>query len=76
MPERRLDVRDLPPPEPLQLALAAIRELAPGETLQMLHRREPQPLYALLPDLDCSYTVEHRLDHFLILIRRNPLGTR
>ena len=49
MPEPRLiDGRDLLPPEPLELAMAALATLAPGEELVMLLRCEPLPLYALL----------------------------
>ncbi len=46
--ERRLDVRELEPPEPLERALAALPGLGPGEYLHMLHRREPLLLYDLL----------------------------
>lgn len=49
MPEPRLiDGRDLAPPEPLELALAELATLAPGEELVMLLRCEPLPLYAVL----------------------------
>lgn len=49
MPEPRLiDGRDLLPPEPLELALAELATLAPGEELVMLLRCEPLPLYSLL----------------------------
>lgn len=46
--ERFLDVSDLEPCEPLERSLAAIEELAPGDHLRILHRREPFPLYDLL----------------------------
>jgi len=46
--ERRLDVRDLEPPEPLERAVAALPGLGPGDYLHMLHRREPLLLYELL----------------------------
>ena len=49
MPEPRLiDGRDMEPPEPLELALAELAKLAPGEELVMLLRCEPLPLYAML----------------------------
>ena len=49
MPEPQLiDGRDMEPPEPLELALAALASLAPGEELVMLLRCEPLPLYAIL----------------------------
>jgi uncharacterized protein (DUF2249 family) len=46
--ERSFDVRELEPPEPLELALDMAHSLWPGEYLRMLHRREPFPLYRLL----------------------------
>ncbi len=46
--ERRIDVRELEPPEPLEIALDMAHKLQPGEYLRMLHRREPFPLYRLL----------------------------
>lgn len=55
--ERVLDVSRLPPPEPLERALAALSELAPGEYLRMLHWREPFPLYAVLADLGFAHAV-------------------
>jgi hypothetical protein len=49
MPEPRvIDGRDLQPPEPLELALAELATLAPGDELVMLLRCEPLPLYAML----------------------------
>ena len=49
MPEPRLiDGRDLLPPAPLELAIAELATLAPGEGLVMLLRCEPLPLYSLL----------------------------
>ncbi len=46
--ERRIDVRGLEPPEPLDLALELVQQLQAGEYLRMLHRREPYPLFRLL----------------------------
>lgn len=43
-----LDARDLPPPEPMERTLAALRGLAPGAELVLLLYREPFPLYAVL----------------------------
>jgi len=49
MPEQRLiDGRCMLPPEPLELALAELDRLAPGEELVMLLQCEPWPLYAIL----------------------------
>lgn len=46
--ERRIDVRGLEPPEPMEIALEMTHKLSAGEYLRMLHRREPFPLYRLL----------------------------
>jgi hypothetical protein len=45
---RVLDVSALEPPRPLELALAAVNALGPGEFLCLLHRREPCLLYPAL----------------------------
>ncbi|OGI69019.1 MAG: hypothetical protein A2W18_13790 [Candidatus Muproteobacteria bacterium RBG_16_60_9] len=50
MPERVLDVSDLPPPEPLEQVTAALGNLAPGDYLRILHRREPLLLYPWLEE--------------------------
>ena len=55
MSERRLDVSDLEPCEPLERSLAAARALRPGDYLRILHRREPHLLYPLLEQLDCRW---------------------
>ena len=56
MPEPRvIDGRDMEPPEPLELALAALATLAPGEELVMLLRCEPLPLYSILERNGFSY---------------------
>ncbi|AGA32933.1 hypothetical protein TVNIR_1260 [Thioalkalivibrio nitratireducens DSM 14787] len=69
--EIRLDVRDLPPPEPMQQVLDRLPELAPGDLLRMLHRRDPYPLYPILKDMGFAHTVRHRLEvPFEILIWR------
>jgi hypothetical protein len=63
MPEPRLiDGRDLLPPEPLQLAVAELANLAPGEELVMLLRCEPLPLYSILEQNGFSYRSERRPD--------------
>lgn len=44
-----LDVRGLPPPEPMVRVLECLDGLAPGDTLTVLHERRPMFLY---PQLD------------------------
>ena len=63
MPEPRLiDGRDLLPPEPLELALAELATLAPGEELVMLLRCEPLPLYSILDRNGFGYRSRIRSD--------------
>ncbi len=54
-PEILLDVSDLEPPEPLTQTLDAAEELAPGQYLRMLHRRDPCMLYGNLDDNGFKY---------------------
>ena len=63
MPERRvIDGRGLDPPEPLELAVAALPTLAPGDELVMLLRCEPLPLYSILERNGFRYRAELRAD--------------
>jgi uncharacterized protein (DUF2249 family) len=63
MPEPQLiDGRDMEPPEPLELALAALATLPPGEELVMLLRCEPLPLYSILDRKGFRYRAERRAD--------------
>ena len=63
MPEPRvIDGRDMEPPEPLELAVAELGKLAPGEELVMLLRCEPLPLYAILERKGYRYRSEPRAD--------------
>lgn len=66
-----LDVRELEPPEPMQLALAAIAVLGTGEKLRMLHHREPYPLYSILEQRGFSHRTTELADgSYEILISR------
>ena len=66
---RDLDVRGLEPPEPMQLAIAALAVLKPGEQLRMLHHREPFPLYATLRERGFAHrTTQLSDDCYEILI--------
>ena len=63
MPEPRLiDGRDMEPPEPLELALAELATLAPGEELVLLLHCEPLPLYAILERNGYRYRAERLAD--------------
>lgn len=50
-----LDVSDLEPPEPLTLTLDAVEQLAAGQYLRMLHRRDPCMLYGNLDNNGFKY---------------------
>ena len=45
-----LDVRDLPPPEPLQKTLETLESMDGGEVLVQINDREPQHLFPMLED--------------------------
>lgn len=47
-PDITLDVRTLPPPEPLEQCLEALADLQTGQHLILLIDREPYPLYTML----------------------------
>lgn len=51
-----LDLRDLPAPEPLVRALAAIDALPPGGVLRVLTPMQPQPLLDLLRSRRIGYS--------------------
>lgn len=73
MRERLLDVRELEPPEPLELALAALDNLAGDECLYLLHRREPHLLYPILERNGFGHHTEMTPDYeFVIRIWRKP----
>ena len=63
MPEPRvIDGRGLVPPEPLELAVAALGAMASGEELVMLLHCEPLPLYSILDRRAYRYRAELRAD--------------
>jgi hypothetical protein len=63
MPEQRvIDGRGMAPPEPLERAVAALGEMAPGDELVMLLNCEPYPLYSLLARETYRYSSRVRED--------------
>lgn len=63
MPEPRvIDGRDLQPPEPLELTLAALDTLQADEELLLLLYCEPHPLYSILKRNGYRYRNEWRED--------------
>lgn len=53
-----LDARELEPPEPLMHTLEALSELAEGQRLRVLLRREPYPLYSILQRENYQYETD------------------
>jgi TusA-related sulfurtransferase len=66
-----LDVRGLEPPEPMVKVLDALETMPPGDSLRMVHNREPFPLYGILQQDGYQYRTETFVDgHFEIVIWR------
>lgn len=73
MRERRIDVRGLPPCEPLERVLDALALLPADEALVVSIHREPFPLYGLLPKLRCAAETTALADgSFEVRITRSP----
>ena len=71
MTERIIDARWLEPPEPMELTLDAIGNLAPGDHLRLLIHRMPYMLYPILTEWGFSHQTDSNDDGtFEILIRR------
>ncbi|MCA8976686.1 MAG: DUF2249 domain-containing protein [Planctomycetes bacterium] len=71
MRERRIDVSELEPPQPMTVVLEALQALAEDEYVVLAHRREPFPLYAMLPGLGFAHrTRKGRATAFEVLIWR------
>src|SRR5574337_165199 len=71
-----LDVRGLPPPEPMQRALEAVEAMKPGQTVQVLTDREPTLLWQELIRRSHTYTSEHGADGYRTTIRHGTsVGT-
>ena len=60
--QRIIDGRNLQPPEPLELTLAALDTLGQGEELLLLLYCEPHPLYSILKRNGYRYSAELRED--------------
>lgn len=59
---RVIDGRDMLPPEPLEVTLAALDTLEPGQELLLLLHCEPHPLYSILKRNGYRYSSELRED--------------
>ncbi len=70
-PPRVVDGRGLLPPEPMELTLAALKDLPDGDEVVLLLYREPFPLYERLARTGYSHRAELRPDGtFAIHIQR------
>lgn len=68
-----IDARGLAPPEPLELTLAALDDLHPGDEIVLLLYREPHPLYQILRQNGYTHRAElHDDGTFSIHIRHAP----
>lgn len=57
-----LDNRGLEPPEPMMRTLAALEELASGESLTIINDRRPMFLFAELDEQGITYQTEEQED--------------
>lgn len=71
LPARRLDLRGLDPPEPMQRALEAVEALAVGEALEIVTDREPMLLHRELERRGHRYIIESRSGGFHVKICRS-----
>jgi len=53
-----LDVSELSAPEPMRTILLQLSELTEEQYLQVVHRKEPTPLYKKLTDMGFFYHTE------------------
>jgi hypothetical protein len=76
MQERIIDARWLEPPEPMELTLAAIDNLAQDERLRLLIHRTPHMLFPILHEWGYSYQTSSSNDGtYEILIWRKEQAT-
>ncbi len=68
-PQPFLDVRGLPPPEPMQRALEAVEALGAGESMVLLTDREPTLLHQELARRSHAYSCESSADGWRTTIR-------
>ena len=52
-----IDVHELQPPAPMEMALDALDKLSDGKYIKMIHRMQPFPLYKILDENGFRYKV-------------------
>jgi hypothetical protein len=76
-PERLVDARWLAPPEPLELTIAALEELLPGQQLRLLIHRDPAMLYSILRDWGYTWRTSTQADGtYEIVISQPPAANQ
>ncbi len=65
-----LDVRDLAPPEPMELTLAVVEKLPADTRLRQLNRRVPEFLLPILTERGFSYEIERKAESVQLEIFR------
>ncbi len=55
LPDIVVDGRELEPPEPMELVLAALDDLQAGQRIRFLIHRQPYPLYDILRRYQYQY---------------------
>lgn len=73
---RVIDARGLPPPQPFELVMEALCDLAPGDEILLVLEREPTPLYQVLERNGYTWTTTHHPDEgrVEVCIRERPRG--
>ncbi|MCU0805781.1 MAG: DUF2249 domain-containing protein [Burkholderiales bacterium] len=66
---RVIDARGLPPPQPFELVMEALCDLAPGEEIVLVLEREPTPLYQVLERNGYVWTTTHHDDGERVEVR-------
>lgn len=70
--DRVLDLRGLPPPEPLERTLDGLNDLAPGDRLVVSLHRQPYPLYNLLGPMGYRWEATEVDGHWQVCIEPEP----
>jgi len=74
--ERALDVRGLPPCEPMERILEEIETIGPDDRLRVTLTREPVPLFPILVERGYAWNVESRTEELCeVLIWRGGSHT-
>ena len=70
-----IDVRGLPPPEPMVRVLTALDRLPPGATLTVLHERRPMFLYPQLDERGFTHTTDEPMAGLVRIVIGRPAAS-